>query len=315
LFNLLDNRSMKDPTTEMLWSHIYWLGVLDTAGSFTAAANRLGVSKGAVSLRVAELEQRAGVALVQRTTRSVRLTDAGRALVNSTRHAFTSIEQGFDSIRDLAHTPKGVVRVTAPVALGRQKIVPAMAPFLARYPEIRIEMELSDHLSSLAQEGFDLAIRHTNSVPDTYVAWKLRASSTLLVATPNYLEKHGTPRQPDDLTQHNCLYYLRSAELPVWSFSPRQRPDERQNVAIHGNFCANNSEMLRELVLADQGIALLPDFSSENELQHGRLVQLLPDWKPAGVFGDTIYAIRPYSAYVPRAVRTLVDYLRGALSA
>lgn len=306
---------MKDPSHEMLWSHIYWLGVLDAAGSFTAAANRLGVSKGAVSLRIAELEQRAGVALVQRTTRSVRLTDAGRALVNSTRLAFTSIEQGFDSIRDLAHTPKGVVRVTAPVALGRQKIVPAIAPFLAEYPEIRIEMELSDHLSSLAQEGFDLAIRHTNSVPDTYVAWKLRASTTLLVATPNYLARHGTPRQPEDLTRHNCLYYLRSAESPVWSFTPADNPDERQNVAIHGNFCANNSEMLRELVLADQGIALLPDFSSERELQQGRLVQLLPDWKPAGVFGNAIYAIRPYSAYVPRAVRTLVDYLRNALSA
>lgn len=304
---------MKDHLNEMLWSHIYWLGVLDATGSYTAAAARLGVSKGAVSLRIAELEQQAGVALVQRTTRSVRLTDAGRALVSATRHAFTSIEQGFDSIRDLARTPKGVVRVTAPVALGRQKIVPAMAPFLRQYPEIRIEMELSDHLSSLAQEGFDLAIRHTNTVPDTYVAWKLRSSATLLVATPAYLARFGTPRKPEDLAGHNCLYYLRSAESPVWSFSPIKRPDERQNVGIQGNFCANNSEMLRELVLADQGIALLPDFSSERELEQGHLVKLLPDWQPAGVFGDAIYAIRPYSAYVPKAVRALVDYLRDTL--
>jgi DNA-binding transcriptional LysR family regulator len=304
---------MKDHLNEMLWSHIYWLGVLDATGSYTAAAARLGVSKGAVSLRIAELEQQSGVALVRRTTRSVRLTDAGRALVNSTRHAFTSIEQGFDSIRDLARTPKGVVRVTAPVALGRQKIVPAMAPFLQQYPEISIEMELSDHLSSLAQEGFDLAIRHTNTVPDTYVAWKLRSSTTLLVATPAYLARFGTPRKPQDLAGHNCLYYLRSAGSPVWSFSPVKHPDERQNVGIRGNFCANNSEMLRELVLADQGIALLPDFSSERELEQGRLVQLLPDWQPAGVFGDAIYAIRPYSAYVPKAVRALVDYLRETL--
>jgi DNA-binding transcriptional LysR family regulator len=304
---------MKDRLNELMWSHIYWLSVLDDAGSFTAAAQRLGVSKGAVSQRVAELEQAAGVALVQRTTRSVRLTDAGRALVNSTRYAFKAIEQGFDSIRDLAHAVKGVVRVTAPVALGRQKIVPAIAPFLQRYPDLRIEMELSDHLSSLAQEGFDLAIRHTNSVPDTYVAWKLRPSSTLLVATPTYLARCGTPQTPEDLTHHNCLYYLRSAESPAWSFSPVDRPDERQSVAIRGNFCANNSEMLREVVLADQGIALLPDFSAAHDLQDGRLVALLPQWTPAGVFGNAIFAIRPYSAYVPRAVRVLVEYLRETM--
>lgn len=304
---------MKDHLNEMLWSHIYWLGVLDAAGSFTGAAQRLGVSKGAVSQRVAELEQKAGIALVQRTTRSVRLTDAGRALVNGTRQAFSTIEQGFESIRDLAHSVKGVVRVTAPVALGRQKIVPAIAPFLRLYPDIRIEMELSDHLSSLAQEGFDLAIRHTSTVPDTYVAWKLRPSRTLLVATPAYLARCGIPRNPSDLTQHNCLYYLRSAASPAWSFSPVNCPDDRQIVAIKGNFCANNSEMLRELVLADQGIALLPDFSASSDVSQGRLVPLLPNWKPAGVFGDAIYAIRPYSAYVPRAVRALVDYLRQVM--
>jgi DNA-binding transcriptional LysR family regulator len=304
---------MKDHLNEMLWSHIYWLGVLDAAGSFTGAAQRLGVSKGAVSQRVAELEQKAGIALVQRTTRSVRLTDAGRALVNGTRQAFDTIEQGFESIRDLAHSVKGVVRVTAPVALGRQKIVPAIAPFLRLHPDIRIEMELSDHLSSLAQEGFDLAIRHTNTVPDSYVAWKLRSSRTLLVATPDYLARCGIPRTPSDLTQHNCLYYLRSAASPAWSFSPVSRPDDRQIVAIKGNFCANNSEMLRELVLADQGIALLPDFSASNDVSQGRLVPLLPNWKPVGVFGDAIYAIRPYSAYVPRAVRALVDYLREVM--
>src|SRR5690606_31471941 len=115
--------------------------------------------------RIAELEQVSGVTLVQRTTRSVRLTEAGQALVDSTSAAFTAIEQGFDSIRDLANMPRGVVRVTAPVALGRQKIMPMISGFLQRYPDVRIEIELSDHVSSLAREGFDLAIRHTGHVP------------------------------------------------------------------------------------------------------------------------------------------------------
>jgi DNA-binding transcriptional LysR family regulator len=304
---------MKEHGKELLWSHIYWLGVLGATGSYTAAARRLGVSKGAVSLRIGELEHVSGVALVRRTTRSVRLTEAGQALVDSTRTAFLDIEQGFDSIRDLADTPRGVVRVTVPVALGRQKIIPLVSKFLESCPDVRVEIELSDHLSSLTQEGFDLAIRHTSSVPETHVAWLLRPSRTLLVATPRYLRLHGTPAKPQDLAGHNCLYYLRSAATPAWSFSPAASHGERLSVAVRGNFCANNSEALREVVMAHQGIALLPDFSASNDVAAGRLVHLLPDWKPVGVFGDAIYAIRPYSPYVPRAVSAFVEHLRQEL--
>lgn len=298
---------------ELLWSHIYWLTILDLTGSYTATAKHLGVSKGAVSLRIAELEHVSGIALVRRTTRSVRLTEAGAALVAGTRHAFGQIEQGFDSILDLADAPRGVVRVTVPVAFGRQKIMPLISGFLRACPDVRIEIELSDHVSSLTQEGFDLAIRHTNNVPETHVAWLLRASQTLLVATPGYLKTHGTPKAPEDLARHNCLYYMRSSGNPAWSFESTKRNAERRSVAIKGSFCANNSEALREVVLADQGIALLPDFSAQEDVQAQRLVHLLAAWKPAGVFGDAIYAIRPYSAYVPRAVRSLVDYLKISL--
>ncbi|RTZ48172.1 LysR family transcriptional regulator [Candidimonas sp. SYP-B2681] len=304
---------MNDFKKELMWSHIFWLGMLGDSGSYTAAARRLGVSKGAVSLRIAELEHVCGIALVQRTTRSVRLTEAGRTLVDSTRHAFAAIEQGFESIRDLAEVPRGAVRVTAPVALGRQKIIPLIGKFLVECPDVRVEIELSDHLSSLAQEGFDLAIRHTTNVPETHVAWLLRPSRTLLVATPSYLEKHGTPHTPDDLARHNCLYYLRSAAAPAWSFTPLKRDSERYSVAIKGNFSANNSEALRELVMADQGIALLPDFTAHDDVDAGHLSQLLPNWTPVGAFGNAIYAIRPYSAYVPRSVRAFVEHLKVEL--
>lgn len=306
---------MKEHQKELLWSHIYWLGTLGAAGSYTAAARRLGVSKGAVSLRIAELEQLSGVALVRRTTRSVRLTEAGQALVDGTRQAFLAIEQNFHSIRDLADEPRGVVRVTAPVALGRQKIIPLISAFLQDCPDVRIEIELSDHLSSLAQEGFDLAIRHASQVPETHVAWLLRPTTTLLVATPAYLTDRGTPKAPEDLAGHNCLYYLRSAPSPAWSFARVRRPEERRSVALRGNFCANNSEALRELALAGQGIALLPDFSAQDDVDAGALVQVLPGWKPVGAFGDAIYAIRPYSAYVPRAVRAFVEHLKAQLGA
>src|SRR5690606_30979350 len=137
-----------------------------------------------------------------------------------------------------------------PVALGRQIIMPMLAGFLQNHPDVRVEIELSDHISSLAREGFDLAIRHTGHVPDTHVAWLLQSSTTLLVATPDYLQRHGHPKRPQDLTTHNCLYYLRSAASPAWSFAPIRRESERCSVAVKGNFCANNSEALRELVLA-----------------------------------------------------------------
>ena len=203
-----------------LWSHCHWLTVLSEQGSYTAAAARLGVSKAAMSQRIAELERIAGVTLVQRTTRSVRLTEAGQRLVDQTRAAFEQISQSFAQVRDLAEAPQGLLRVTAPVALARQQIVPLLPDFLRQYPQVRIELNLSDRLSSLATEGFDLAIRHTAHPPDTHVAVALCATRSVLVASKAYLRRAGTPQQPADLAAHNCLHYPRPQERPAWTFEP-----------------------------------------------------------------------------------------------
>jgi DNA-binding transcriptional LysR family regulator len=298
-----------------LWAHVHSLGVLAATGSFTAAAERLGVTKAAMSQRIAELERAAGVALVQRTTRSVRLTEAGQQLVDATGGSFAHIEHSFASVRDLAAAPSGVVSVTAPVALGRQQLVPRMAAFLRTYPEVRIELELSDRLSSLSREGFDLAIRHSDAAPDTHVAWTLCETAAVLVATRAYLRKHGRPKTPAELAGHACLAYLRRGESPIWSFEPAERPGERMSVGVKGPFSANNSEALRDAALGGLGIALLPDFSAQADLENGRLVAVLPDWRPVGAFGQRLFALRPYSPYVPRAVRAYVDFLRHELRA
>jgi len=158
LFGKLNNSRMKTKKVESLWSHLHWLGVLAETGSFTAAAARLGVSKAAMSHRIGELEQATGVPLVRRTTRSVRLTEAGQHLVDSTRSSFAEIERHFAGVKDMAGAPSGILRVTVPVAFGRQRIVPLLPKFLRLYPDVRIELELSDRLSSLAKEGFDLAV-------------------------------------------------------------------------------------------------------------------------------------------------------------
>ena len=198
---------MEDQKINTLWTHLHWLSVLAQQGSYTAAAARLGVSKAAMSQRIAELERAAKVTLVQRTTRSLRLTEAGQRLVDDTRASFEQIEQSFAQVRDLAEQPGGLVRVTAPVAFARQQLVPLLADFLKDYPDVRIELDMSDRLSALATEGFDLAIRHTARPPDTHVAWALCATESVLVATRAYLRKHGEPKTPDDLQLHNCLHY------------------------------------------------------------------------------------------------------------
>lgn len=298
---------------ETRWAHLHSLVVLGELGSYTAAAARLGLSKSALSQRIAELERAAGVALVRRTTRSMRLTEAGQQLADSTRASFEDIERSFAGVRDLVGAPRGLLRVTAPVALGRQQIVPRIPDFLKTYPDVRIELELSDKLSSLVQEGFDLAIRHTAAAPDTHVAWTLCRTHAVLVAARSYLDRHGMPATPEELSTHSCLHYFRRGESPAWSFEPIRGGGGRRNVAIRGNFAANNSEALREAALKGLGIALLPDFSAQAELQSGKLVKVLPNWRSAGAFGNHLFAIRPSSPYVPLSVKVFVDYLRQQL--
>ena len=296
-----------------LWGHLHWLSVLAQQGSYTAAAARLGVSKAAVSQRIAELERAARVPLVQRTTRSVRLTEAGQRLVDETRASFEQIAQTFEQVRDLAGQPSGLLRVTAPVALARQQLMPLLTEFLRLHPQVRIELDMADRLRSLATEGFDLAIRHTERAPDTHVAWTLCDTASVLVATKAYLRRAGVPQSPADLQQHNCLHYPRSQDTPVWSFTQDQAP-EPVNVPVRGSLAANNSEALREAALAGAGVALLPDFSAQDALRKGQLVPVLPDWRVDGGFGRHVFAIRPYTPQVPRAVSALVAHLREGLS-
>ena len=299
-----------------LWSHLHWLSVLAQQGSYTAAAARLGVSKAAVSQRITELERAARVPLVQRTTRSVRLTEAGQRLVDDTRVSFEQIAQSFEQVRDLAQQPSGLLRLTAPVALARQQLMPLLTEFLRLHPQVRIELDMADRLRSLATEGFDLAIRHTERAPDTHVAWALCGTASVLVATRTYLRRAGTPDAPADLQQHNCLHYPRSQDTPVWSFTPVKAGKGRETVTVpvRGSLAANNSEALREAALADAGIALLPDFSAQEALRKGQLVPVLADWQVDGGFGRHLFAIRPYTPHVPRAVSALVTHLRGAWS-
>jgi DNA-binding transcriptional LysR family regulator len=309
-----------------LLADLHLLTVLAATRSFTETARRLGVSKASASMRISELERAAGVLLVRRTTRSVGLTEAGQQLVNDMLPAFGRISESYTAVKDLVGTPRGLVRVTAPVALGRQHLAPCVAAFLKSYPDIHIELELTDRFVNLANEGFDLAVRHTNTPPETHVAWVLCETRSVLLASPAYLAARGVPAHPSELAAHDCLLYLggASAASGSWTFARnapakvrgRKAPSdaqERVGVSVRGSLKANNSEVLREALLAGLGIGLLPDFSVPPPGADGQpvLVQVLPDWQAQGFFGESIYALRPWSAQVPMAVQCLVEFLRA----
>ncbi len=318
ILNLLstyaNNPIMEKAEIEGLWTHIHWLSVLEEHGTYTAAAARLGVSKSAVSQRISDLEKATGTSLVTRTTRSVRLTDAGLSLTREVRSAYAQIARSFSSVRDSVGEIRGLVRLTAPVAFARQQLVPHLSEFLQLYPQVRIQLDVSDALSSLAAEGYDLAVRHGFQVPETHVAWKLCDTGSVLVATQDYLQRHGEPREPGDLSTHNCLFYPRGTDQPAWTFERGSKNVERLTVPISGSFATNNSEALRDSALNHLGIALLPDFSAHAALASGKLVQVLKDWTLKGAFADEIYLIRPYSPHVPKSVSVLVGYLKEKLS-
>lgn len=290
------------------------LAILAQTRSFTQAASRLGISKASVSMRVRDLERAMGVPLVRRTTRSVSLTEAGRQLAEETQSAFARIEQSLTNVMDLSGSERGLVRVTAPVALGRQRLAPMLVSFLHRYPEVRVELDLNDRFVNLVQEGFDLAVRHTQTPPETHVAWALSESRSLLVAHKDYLRNRGVPTHPSELATHSCLLYLRDGPAPGWSFERRGRSKRTEHVTVPvtGPFKANNSEVLREAVMGGLGIGLLPDFSASFDTPG--LVHVLPEWTPVGFFGERLYALRPWSTRVPRAVQCLVDHLRKSFS-
>jgi DNA-binding transcriptional LysR family regulator len=297
---------------------LHLLTIIAQTRNLTQAARRLGISKASVSTRLRDLEKVVGMSLVRRTPRSVILTAAAMQLVEDMQSSFARIEQSFAQAQDLAGKPRGIVRITAPVALGRQRIAPTVPEFLRRFPEIRLELDLSDRFVNLAQEGFDLAVRHARSIPETYIARVLRESDSLLLASPDYLQRRGIPTHPTDLARHDCLLYLRDGSVQSWSFEKigvRRRDGEQLSVPVGGRFKANNSEVLRAAIVGGAGIGLVPDFSVAGELESGAMVAVLPDWRPVGFFGDRIYAVRPGGARASRALECIIEHLRQAFSA
>lgn len=275
------------------------------AKSFSEAARRLGISKSAVSKQVAQLERSLKARLLNRTTRRLSLTEVGAAFYEHCARMLAEAEAAELAVSRLYAEPRGVLRVTSPAAFGHLHIAPAIPDLIARYPDVAVQIVMSDRTVDLAEEGFDVAIRMTRDKAPNIVARTLAPVRWAVCATPAYLKKHATPRTPQDLARHNCLFYSILESSSEWRFTGSSGETA---VQVEGNFTVNNSEALREAVLKGLGIALLPTFTVGTDLREKRLRQVLADYRAHGTFGNEVYAVYLPTRYLSPKVRAFVDF-------
>jgi DNA-binding transcriptional LysR family regulator len=274
--------------------------------SLSAAARELGLSPAMVSRRLAGLETRLGVRLVNRTTRSLHLTDEGASYYECCARVLAEIEHANASVSAGRHEPQGTLRVALPAAFGNQYVAPLVPQFAARYPAVQLSLSLSDRTVNLVDDGFDLAVRIAALADSSLAARKLAPNRRVVCASPDYLRSHGTPRTPQDLAQHNCL--LASDFSGDWQY---KSPEGKSGtVRVAGRYICDNWEVLREWALAGLGVALKSTWDVRRHLENGALVSLLPGYS----FDSdvAIYAVYPHRRHLPAKTRAFIDFLASS---
>ncbi|AKQ68216.1 Transcriptional regulator, LysR family [Myxococcus hansupus] len=272
------------------------------SGSFTGAARVLEMPKSTVSQRVSELEKRLGIRLLQRTTRTLSLTDAGRLYYERCVRIFADVEDADRAVTDLQETPRGLLRVTVPAS--SQFLGPVLADFLGRHGGVQLDVVCTDRFVDLVEESFDVAIRAGALSDSTLIARNLGMIRFLLVASPRYLKKRGHPRSPDGLAKHNCLIFRVGPHPRVWRLT---QGDETREVNVTSALSVNDLDMLHDGVIGGLGVAMLPAHLCVDDLRAGRLEQVLPDWEVPAV---PIQAVYPSGRHLSPKVKALLDYLQ-----
>jgi DNA-binding transcriptional LysR family regulator len=273
-------------------------------GSFARAADRLDLSTSAISRQVADLEEHLGVRLLNRTTRRLSLTESGTAFHERCVQLLADLDEAEQAVTAAAIEPRGTLKLTCSITFGVRHLAPAIAAFSARHPQLRFDVELSDRAVDLVDEGFDLAIRIGDIGSQNLIGRRLGTTELVPCAAPDYLARHGTPRTPEALAQHACLSYEYMPTRGVWRF--RDAQGQERTVRIAGPAHANNGRMLVALAVAGLGIALEPDFIVAPEIRTGRLVPLLPAYRPATA---PVWAVYPSRRHLSAKVRAFVDFL------
>jgi DNA-binding transcriptional LysR family regulator len=282
--------------------------VVECSG-FAAAARRMGLSRSAVNKLVLNLEDDLKVQLLHRTTRKVSPTATGQAFYDRCVAILADLEEAEQSLSHLQTEPKGQLRVNGPMSFGTLHLAPAIAAFLRQYPDLHVELSLSDRFIDPVDEGFDITIRIAQPpTAASLIAHELCPAPVILCAAPSYLAQHGTPQHPTELSQHPCLAYGHLATDNQWTLVG---PDDSHRVTISGPLCANNGEPLRDAAVQGLGITLLPRFIVETELAAGRLIHILPDYAAPALSAWVLY---PVNRHLSTKVRLFTEFLKARFS-
>ena len=275
-------------------------------GSLSAAARELGISPAVVSRTLAAMEARLGVRLINRTTRSLHLTDEGASYYETCSRILAEIEEADAAAAARRVEPQGMLRVALPASFGLNHIAPLIPRFAARYPKVELALSLSDRSVNLVEEGFDLAIRIAELKDSSLAARKLAPNRRVVCASPAYLRQHVEPKTPQDLARHNCLIATWEQGMAMnWEY--KSPVGKRGSVRVTGRYACDNWEVLREWAVAGLGVALKSTWDVRKHLEDGSLVPLLPGYDFSSDVG--IYAVYPHRRHLPAKTRVFIDFL------
>lgn len=285
-----------------------WEGVCEFVAvaeteSFTLAAKRLSISTAQVSRQITALEARLAAKLFYRTTRKVSVTEVGKIYYQHCRQILDGLDEAERAITDLHSTPRGHLKLTAPNTYGERTIAPLINNFIARYPELNVQLQLSNKPLDLVDEGFDLGIRLGHLEDSSMMAKQLSSRKLHVCASPEYIQRHGLPSQLSDLEHHNCLLGTKD----YWQFYDQGK---RRSLRVKGNLRCNSGQALTDAALKSIGIVQLPDYYVRPYIQQELLVNLFEEY----IDSDGIWAIYPHNRHLSPKVRMLVDYLAEQLA-
>ncbi|HCM1323106.1 LysR family transcriptional regulator [Vibrio parahaemolyticus] len=279
------------------------VAVVET-GSFTAAGERLGMSKSLVSKYVNKMEKRFSIRLFNRSTRQISLTSAGKGFYKSAIQVLDEYTSMIDSVHSDKKRIKGKLRISTSVTFGERQLSPKLPEFIALYPDIELEVHLTNRRVDILQEGFDVIIRISNVEDSNLIAREISSFSMALCASKTYLQKAGVPKTPLDLTEHKCIVNSNFKNSDKWTFSHEKRVNS--TIDIPRTISVNSPRMAMDLANADCGIAMLPSFIVEEEITSGNLCEVLPDFRMEEF---SMYVIYPHRKYLPKKVRCFVDFI------
>ncbi len=277
-------------------------------GSFAAVAAQIGVARSVVTRQIAALETHLGVKLMARSTRRLTLTVAGAAYLEQCRVILNLVEAAETGVAEHRLTPRGHLRLGLPLIFGLKRLLPVLLEFAQRYPEISLDMDYTDRRLNLIEEGFDLSVRITDHLEPTDIARKLGTCRLCVVASPEYLARHGRPAHPAELKHHECLNYTGVPNNSTWLFQVEGRPVP---VAVRSRLSANNGDALMAAAAAGMGIALQPDFIVAPFLAAGTVEAILESFAPPPL---GVHVLLPSNRYLPYRVRVFIDFLAARLA-